>query len=49
MEAEQARLLQSLKGTTLNLKTFIPLIVKYRVSGEFRSVIIHTSICMTTR
>jgi len=41
MEAEQARLLQSLKGTTLNLKTFIPLIVKYRVSGEFPSYYSH--------
>ena len=35
MEAEQARLLRSLGGTSLNLKTFIPLVVKYGVSGEF--------------
>jgi hypothetical protein len=41
MEAEQVRLLQSLRGTTLNLKTFIPLIVKYRVSGEFPSYYSH--------
>jgi len=41
MESEQARLLESLKGTTLNLKTFIPLIVKYRVSGEFPSYYSH--------
>jgi len=35
MESEQARLLRSLKGTSLNLKTFIPLMVKYNVSGDF--------------
>ena len=32
MESEQTRLLQSLQGTSLNLKTFIPLVVKYNVS-----------------
>lgn len=37
MEAEQSRLLQSLKGTSLNLKTFLPLVVKYNVSAEFPS------------
>ncbi len=37
MEAEQTRLLRSLRGTSLNLKTFIPLFVKYHVSGEFPS------------
>lgn len=41
MEAEQTRLLQSLKGTSLNLKTFIPLVVKYDVSGEFPSYYSH--------
>ncbi|HWB10340.1 MAG TPA: hypothetical protein VG826_14005 [Pirellulales bacterium] len=41
MEAEQARLLQSLKGTSLNLKTFLPLVVKYDVSGEFPSYYSH--------
>lgn len=41
MEAEQARLLQSLKGTSLNLKTFIPLVVKYNVSREFPSYYSH--------
>ncbi len=41
LETEQARLLRSLKGTSLNLKTFIPLIVKYRVSGEFPSYYSH--------
>ena len=37
MEAEQSRLVGSLKGTSLNLKTFIPLFVKYAASGEFPS------------
>ena len=37
MESEQIRLLQSLKGTHLNLKTFIPLVVKYNLSREFPS------------
>ena len=41
MEAEQKRLLQSLKGTSLNLKTFLPLVVKYNVSGEFPSYYSH--------
>jgi len=34
-EAEQARLLGSLRGTTLNLKNFVPLFVQYQVSGEY--------------
>lgn len=37
MEAEQSRLVGSLKGTSLNLKTFIPLFVKYSTSGDFPS------------
>ncbi|MCA9144452.1 MAG: hypothetical protein KDB05_16765 [Planctomycetales bacterium] len=41
LEAEQQRLLQSLRGTSLNLKTFIPLVVKYRVSAEFPSYYSH--------
>jgi hypothetical protein len=41
MEAEQTRLVQSLRGTSLNLKTFIPLFVKYHVSGEFPSYYSH--------
>jgi hypothetical protein len=41
LEAEQMRLLGSLKGTSLNLKTFIPLFVKYNVSGEFPSYYSH--------
>lgn len=37
MEAEQARLLGSLRGTTLNLKTFLPLAVRYGLSDAFPS------------
>ncbi|MCX7407607.1 MAG: hypothetical protein NTZ32_05930 [Planctomycetales bacterium] len=36
-EAEQQRLVKSLKGTSLNLKTFLPLVVKYNLSAEFPS------------
>ncbi len=41
LEAEQTRLLKSLRGTSLNLKTFVPLFVKYKVSGEFPSYYSH--------
>ena len=41
LEAEQQRLLKSLQGTSLNLKTFLPLAVKYDVSGEFPSYYSH--------
>ncbi|MHB0959084.1 MAG: hypothetical protein ACYC0X_27405 [Pirellulaceae bacterium] len=41
MESEQTRLLHSLQGTSLNLKTFIPLVVKYNVSSEFPSYYSH--------
>ncbi len=41
LEAEQQRLLGSLQGTSLNLKTFIPLMVKYQVAGEFPSSYSH--------
>ncbi len=37
MHAEQTRLLQSLKGTSLNLKSFVPLFVQYSASGDFPS------------
>ncbi len=37
MEAERTRLVESLRGTTLNLKTFLPLVVRYGISGEFPS------------
>jgi hypothetical protein len=41
LEAEQQRLLKSLKGTSLNLKTFLPLAVKYHVSAEFPAYYSH--------
>lgn len=41
MEAEQKRLLASLKGTTLNLKTFLPLAVKYSLTDEFPAYYSH--------
>jgi len=37
LEAEQIRLLQSLKGTSLNLKAFIPLYVQYALSSNYPS------------
>lgn len=37
LEVEQARLVRSLKGTSLSLKTFLPLVLKYRLSGDFPS------------
>ncbi|MEO2016689.1 MAG: hypothetical protein ABGZ53_20220 [Fuerstiella sp.] len=37
METERERLLRSLRGTSLSLKTFLPLVVKYRLSEEFPS------------
>lgn len=41
LEAEQQRLLKSLKGTSLNLKTFMQLAVKYDLSAEFPSYYSH--------
>lgn len=41
LESEQTRLTNSLRGTSLNLKTFLPLIVKYRLSPEFPSYYSH--------
>jgi hypothetical protein len=37
LQAEQTRLLASLTGTSLNLKTFLALTVKYRLSPDFPS------------
>ncbi len=37
LQAEQTRLVQSLKGTTLNLKTFLSLFMKYNLSRDFPS------------
>jgi hypothetical protein len=41
LEAQQKQLLQSLRGTSLNLKTFLPLVVKYNLSAEFPSYYSH--------
>lgn len=41
LEAKQKHLLSSLKGTSLNLKTFLPLVVKYNLSSEFPSYYSH--------
>ena len=41
LEAQQTSLLQSLQGTSLNLKTFIHLSVKYHLSDEFPSYYSH--------
>jgi hypothetical protein len=41
MEAEQKRLLQSLRGTNLNLKTFLHLMFKYKMSSDFPSYYSH--------
>ncbi|MEZ6135258.1 MAG: hypothetical protein R3C53_10145 [Pirellulaceae bacterium] len=41
LETEQQRLLMSLQGTTLNLKSFLPLIVRYQLDREFPSYYSH--------
>lgn len=41
MQTERTKLVESLTGTSLNFKTFIPLFVKYNVSGEFPSYYAH--------
>lgn len=41
MLLEQGRLLKLLKGTSLNLRTFIPLAVKYNAAPEFPSYYAH--------
>jgi len=41
LQTEQTRLLQSLKGTSLNLKTFLHLIVKYSLSPDYPSYYSH--------
>ena len=41
IEAEQQRLLLSLKGTSLSLKTFLPMVVKYNLAAEFPSYYSH--------
>ncbi|MCA9078689.1 MAG: hypothetical protein KDA93_26930 [Planctomycetaceae bacterium] len=41
LESRQRQLLQSLGGTSLNFETFLPLYVKYSVSGEYPSSFSH--------
>jgi hypothetical protein len=41
LEAEQAGLLDSLRGTSLSLKTFVPLYVKYQIAPAFPSADAH--------
>lgn len=41
LEAKQRKLMLSLRGTSLNLKTFLPLVVKYKLSEEFPSYYSH--------
>ncbi len=41
LNAEQEKLLHSLKGMSLNLKTFIPLYIKYNLYGEYPSYYSH--------
>ena len=41
IEKEQQIHLQRLKGTTLNLKTFVPLIIKHRLSPEYPTYASH--------
>jgi hypothetical protein len=41
LEAQREQLAGSLRGTTLNLKTFVPLLIKHRLSGEFPSYYSH--------
>ncbi len=41
IEAEQMQLLNSLKSTSLNFKTFLPLFIQYQVSADFPSYYSH--------
>jgi hypothetical protein len=41
LQDEQLRLIQTLRGTSLNLKTFMPLAVKYSLAEEFPSYYSH--------
>ena len=41
LEKEQQENLQTLKGTTLNLKTFVPLLIKHRLSPEYPTYASH--------
>ncbi len=41
LQAEQTKLMQSLRGTSLNLKTFLPLYVQYKLDADFPSYYSH--------
>ncbi len=41
LETERERLVNSLRGTSLNLKTFLPLAVKYGLGGDYPSYYAH--------
>ena len=41
LEAEQRKLANSIRGTSLNLKTFLPLMLKYQLSEEYPSYYSH--------
>ncbi len=41
IQAAQAQLLKSLTGTSLNLKTFVPLYLQYQLSGDYPSYYSH--------
>lgn len=41
IQAEQAKLLKQMQGTSLNFKTFLPLYVQYKVTGEYPSFYSH--------
>ena len=41
IEAEQTKLLQSLRGTSLDFKAFLPLLIQYKLSGEFPAYYSH--------
>lgn len=41
LQAEQDRLVQSLQGTSLNLKMFVPLLIKYKLSDDYPSYYSH--------
>jgi hypothetical protein len=41
LEKQQLKLLASLQGTSLNLKTFLPLVMRYKVDSEFPSYYSH--------
>lgn len=41
MEAEQSKLLQALRGTSLNFKTFLPLLVQHKLVDDFPAYYSH--------